>query len=243
MYESRQKEMAVRQTDKTEPTSKKDVRITKVNLLCVTALAAAITFLAICSVRVTDAQVENKSVRNDAVARAAFVEAYKVFMHPRCVNCHPAGDAPLQGEDSRPHGFFRLRRGTDGQGMFTLKCVNCHQTQNQQGLHMPPGAPYPLKDGAEDTAHRAQPRWQLPPAATPMIFEKRTAGQLCRQLLDKRKNGGLTREQLLDHINHDPLVLWGWNPGEGRSAPPLSHAEFVRKVSEWVDKGCACPSK
>ncbi len=217
------------------------MRITKINLLWVTALAAAITYLAICSVRVTDAQVGNKSVRNDAVARAAFLETYKVFMHPRCVNCHPAGDAPLQGEDSRQHGFFRLRRGADGQGVFALKCVNCHQTQNQQGLHMPPGAPYPLKDGAEDPAHRAEPRWQLPPAATPMIFEKRTAEQLCRQLLDKRKNGGLTSEQLIDHINHDPLVLWGWNPGEGRSVPPLSHEEFVRKVREWVNNGAACP--
>src|SRR5262245_10196620 len=48
--------------------------------------------------------------RNDAEARAAFTEAFKVFSHPRCVNCHPAGDAPLQGEDSRPHESIRLRR-------------------------------------------------------------------------------------------------------------------------------------
>jgi mono/diheme cytochrome c family protein len=181
--------------------------------------------------------------RDDAGARAAFLEAYKVFMHPRCVNCHPAGDAPLRGENSSPHDFLRLRRGADGQGVFAVKCGNCHQAQNQPGLHMPPGAPYPLKDGAEDQAHRNEPRWHMPPTATPMVFEKRTPGQLCTQLLDKRKNGGLTPEQLVQHVNHDPLVLWGWNPGEGRSAPPLGHAEFVRKVSEWVDKGCACPSK
>ena len=62
--------------------------------------------------------------RDYAGARAAFLEAYKVLMHPRCVNCHPAGDAPLQGEDSRPHTFFRLRRGADGHGVFTVKCVN-----------------------------------------------------------------------------------------------------------------------
>jgi hypothetical protein len=64
---------------------------------------------------------------------------------------------------------------------------------------------------------------------------------LCRQLLDKRKNGGLTPDHLVQHINHDPLVLWGWNPGEGRSAPPLSHDDFVQKVGEWIDKGRACP--
>src|SRR5262247_4222348 len=62
--------------------------------------------------------------RDDAGAPATFLEAYKVFMHPRCVNCHPAGNAPLQGEDSRPHTFFRLRRGADGHGVFTVKCVN-----------------------------------------------------------------------------------------------------------------------
>ena len=58
--------------------------------------------------------------RDDAGARAACLEAYKVLMHPRCVNCHPAGDAPLQGEDSRPHTFFRLRRGADGHGVLRV---------------------------------------------------------------------------------------------------------------------------
>lgn len=64
------------------------------------------------------------SSRDDAGARAAFLEAYKVFIHPRCVNCHPAGDAPLQGEDSCPHTSFRLRRGADGQGVFAVRCSN-----------------------------------------------------------------------------------------------------------------------
>lgn len=179
--------------------------------------------------------------QDDARARAAFSEAYKVFMHPRCVNCHPAGDAPLRGADSRAHASFRLRRGADGRGVLTLKCTNCHQSQNQLGPHMPPGAPYPLKDGAEDPSHRAEPRWHMPPATMPMVFEKRTPQQLCRQLLDKKQNGGLTPEELIDHVNHDPLVVWAWNPGEGRSTPPLSHANFVQKVKEWVHTGGACP--
>jgi hypothetical protein len=53
--------------------------------------------------------------RDDVAARTAFLEAYKVFMHPRCVNCHPVGDAPLRGEESQPHSGLRLRRGVDGQ--------------------------------------------------------------------------------------------------------------------------------
>jgi hypothetical protein len=40
---------------------------------------------------------------NPAAAARAFLEASQVFFHPRCVNCHPAGDAPLQGDNMRPH--------------------------------------------------------------------------------------------------------------------------------------------
>ena len=58
--------------------------------------------------------IVSAQTRDDAQARAAFLEAFKVFSHARCVNCHPAGDAPLQGEDSRPHLSLRLRRGVDG---------------------------------------------------------------------------------------------------------------------------------
>ncbi|HEX9129149.1 MAG TPA: hypothetical protein VF850_08315 [Gemmatimonadaceae bacterium] len=32
------------------------------------------------------------------IAREAFRAAYTVLMHPRCMNCHPAGQAPLQGK-------------------------------------------------------------------------------------------------------------------------------------------------
>jgi hypothetical protein len=184
-----------------------------------------------------DSTASSSKVRDDATAKSAFTEAYKVFMHPRCVNCHPAGDAPLRGEDSRPHTGLRLRRGADGQGIFTLKCTNCHQAQNQQGLHMPPGAPNILKDGSLDLIN---PRWHLPSARTPMIFQGRSAAQLCRQLQDPKQNGALTAEQLIHHVSSDPLVLWGWNPGEGRTTPPLSHDQFVVSIKAWLDNGGAC---
>ncbi len=176
--------------------------------------------------------------RDDTGARAAFIEAYKVFMSPRCMNCHPSGDAPLQGNESHPH-FYRVRRGEDGNGVFSMKCSNCHQATNLAGLNMPPGAPNVSKDGALDATTS---RWQLPPAKTPMIFQGRTPGQLCSQLKDPYQNGGMTRAQLIHHVSTDPLVLWGWDPGEGRTTPPMSHAAFVQKVREWVDKGCACPN-
>jgi len=177
-------------------------------------------------------------LKDDAASRAAFAVAYKVFMHPRCVNCHPVGDAPLRGEDSRQHAGLRLHRGADGRGVLTLKCTNCHQAHNQQGVNMPPGAPNVLGDGSLDFT---TPRWRLPSAETPMTFQGRTATQLCHQLQDPKQNGGLTAEQLIHHVSSDPLVLWGWNPGEGRTTPPMTHDEFVSSIRVWLEKGGACP--
>jgi hypothetical protein len=42
-------------------------------------------------------------------------------------------------------------------------------------------------------------------------------------------------------VTNDKLVLWGWEPGEGRTKPPLSHDDFARKFREWVEKGAASP--
>src|SRR5882672_8754726 len=43
----------------------------------------------------------------------AFMQVYKVLMSPRCMNCHPAGDQPLQGDDSHIH-TMSVQRGKDG---------------------------------------------------------------------------------------------------------------------------------
>jgi hypothetical protein len=36
-------------------------------------------------------------------SRAIFVEIGKLLTHPRCMNCHPAGNHPLQGADHHEH--------------------------------------------------------------------------------------------------------------------------------------------
>jgi len=218
------------------------MRIIKSREVRIMKLPAALVTVFLLSVAVTTTPQSSlakfSATRDDVGARQAFAEAYKVFTSPRCLNCHPAGDSPLKGEDSQPHAGLRLRRGPDGQGVFKLKCTNCHQAQNQQGAHTPPGAPNISKDGSLDPSN---PRWHLPPAKTPMIFQGRSAAQLCRQLKDPNQNGGMTAEQLIQHVSNDPLVLWGWDPGQGRTKPPLSHDEFVLKVKEWIEKGGACP--
>lgn len=154
---------------------------------------------------------------------AAFNEVYRVFMHPRCMNCHPAGDAPLQGDDSHIH-TQNVTRGPDGKGLYAMKCSNCHQTANTLGENMPPG----------------NPNWHLPPANMKMVFQGKTPAQLAAQFKNPKLTGK-TLQGLLHHVEEDKLVLAGWDPGEGRTRPPLSHEEFVAKFREWIEKGAVIP--
>lgn len=165
---------------------------------------------------------------NESTARpradSAFARVYPVFMHSRCVNCHPAGDAPLQGDQGLVHAQ-NVQRGPDGKGLFALKCAACHQASNTEGLHMPPG----------------NPNWHLPPADMPMVFEGRSARELAAQLKDPKLNGGKTLAQILHHVEEDGLVKGCWNPGDGRTKPPVSHADFAKAFREWVESGAALP--
>ncbi len=155
----------------------------------------------------------------------AFMSVYKVLKSSRCMNCHPSGDAPLQGDDNHIH-TMNVKRGIDGKGLYSVRCSNCHQAENTAGLHMPPG----------------NPKWGLPPANMRMVFQGRTPRQLALQLLDPKQNGGRTKAMLIDHMANDGLVGWGWHPGDGRTLPPLSRPAFVAQVRLWIAKGAYAPS-
>ena len=158
-------------------------------------------------------------------ARAAFNDAAKVFLSPRCSNCHPAGDSPRQGDASKLHDP-EVMRGTEGRGTEELQCNLCHLDKNTEGEHMPPGVP----------------DWHMPSAAQKMIFQGLTAGQICRNLKDPLKNGGRkSAKEAVEHLATDPKVLWAWSPGNGRTTPPMNHADFLKKMNEWVANGAACP--
>ena len=161
---------------------------------------------------------------DSAAAQAAFNRAWTVFVSPRCQNCHPSGDAPLQGDDSHVH-IQDVKRGPDGKGVYGMKCSTCHQAANLPGNNMPPG----------------NPKWSLPPANMKMVIQGETAGQFCRQLKDPAKNGHRSLAQIIEHVSSDELVGWGWNPGDGRTLPPLDRPEFVAAMKTWVDNGAACP--
>ena len=70
------------------------------------------------------------SIANTAERSAAiFTELGKVLTDPRCVNCHPAGDRPRQGDQGRLHQP-PVERGADGHGLPAMHCSICHQQAN-----------------------------------------------------------------------------------------------------------------
>ena len=164
--------------------------------------------------------VKIEIINKDSVESVkAFMDVYKVLTSPRCMNCHPAGDVPLQGDDNRLHNMTP-QRGSDGKGIYAMKCSNCHQPTNIAGLNTPPG----------------NPNWHLPPANMKMIFQGKTANQLAKQLVNPKTNGNKTLQQLIAHAD-DGLVKAGWDPGEGRTVPPMSYEEFKKAWITWIRIG------
>jgi hypothetical protein len=167
------------------------------------------------------------SLPKDSVGSVkAFMSVYKVLTSSRCMNCHPAGDSPLQGDDSHIH-TMNVQRGGDGRGIYSMRCSNCHQSENTPGLHAPPG----------------NAKWGLPPAEMRMVFQGRTPHQLALQILDPKQNGNRTKAQLIDHMANDDLVGWAWRPGDGRTLPPMTRAAFVSQVRLWIGKGAYAPGE
>jgi len=162
--------------------------------------------------------------KDSLVSVAAFKQVYTVLMSARCMNCHPSGNVPLQGDDSHLHTMLP-KRGIDGKGVYAMKCSNCHQPINTPGLHAPPG----------------NPNWHLPPANMKMVFQGRTPNQLAKQLVNPKTNGNKTMQQLIAHAD-DGLVLAGWKMGEGRKLPPMSHAAFKKAWITWIKNGAYAPA-
>jgi hypothetical protein len=164
-----------------------------------------------------------KMLKDSIESVKAFMKVYKVLMSPRCMNCHPAGDAPLQGDDSHMH-TMNVVRGPDGRGLYAAKCSNCHQPANVPGVHTPPG----------------NPKWQLPPSNMKMVFQGKTARQLALQIMNYDQNGHKNKQQLIEHAR-DTLVKAAWKMGEGRVPPPMTYTAFVAAWDSWVNKGGYAP--
>ena len=146
-----------------------------------------------------------------------------VVMHPRCINCHQV-ESPRQTDAKIAHQPLVVR-GADDHGAPTLPCQSCHQTTNTADGFVPGAA-----------------NWRLAPLS--MLWEGKTKAQICEQMKDPARNGGRrTGADVIEHMKADPLVLWAWTPGAGRTTPPLSHERFVKALQAWVSAGMPCPTR
>jgi hypothetical protein len=107
-------------------------------------------------------------------SQAIFGEIGKVLTHPRCMNCHPAGDHPLQGADKHEH-MPPVWRGDTGH--LATNCFECHTEKNTT-----------LHEAASYKSIPDHPRWGVAPLS--MAWEGKTLGAICRQLKDVSLNGG-----------------------------------------------------
>jgi hypothetical protein len=126
------------------------------------------------------ASVESFSSIADTAARSAtiFTELGKVLTHPRCLNCHPAGDRPRQGDMARLHQP-PVERGADGFGLPAMRCPICHLQTNFN----PAGVP-------------GDPSWHLAPRE--MGWEGKTLGEICAQIKDPARNGNRSPDALIE---------------------------------------------
>jgi hypothetical protein len=49
--------------------------------------------------------------------------------------------------------------------------------------------------------------------------------------------------QIVEHMTADKLVLWGWEPGEGRNPVSMGREEFAAKLKAWAAGGAPCPAR
>ena len=159
----------------------------------------------------------------DKRSAAIFTELGKVLTNPRCVNCHPAGDRPRQGDERRLHQP-PVARGPDGHGTGE-PCVvrSAIRTANFEPGRVP-----------------GHPEWHLAPRE--MAWEGKTLSEICAQIKDPARNGGRKVEDLVHHIGEDTLVGWAWAPGFGRTPAPGTQKEAGALVEAWVKTGAACPA-
>jgi hypothetical protein len=191
-------------------------------VVAIAASAAGLTAEAVSNTPTDSlASVESFSSISDQETRSAayFTELGKVLTSPRCLNCHPAGDRPRQGDAARPHQP-PVFRGADGFGLPALRCPICHQAANFGAV---PGNPI----------------WHLAPHE--MAWEGKTIGEICAQIKDPARNGNRALATLLEHIGEDHLVGWAWAPGPGRKPAPGTQKEAGALVAAWVESGAACP--
>ena len=159
----------------------------------------------------------------------AWDRAYEVTSHPRCANCHvgpserPMWSGPAYGK-TRAHGM-NVMAGESRIGAETIQCSTCHA----------------YREGTNDIPHAAPQvamNWQLAPIEADWFGK--SSQEICTQLRDPARNGGRTMIELAEHLNHDLILHWAWNPGGGREPAPYSLQEHIDDLLIWGVAGFPC---
>jgi hypothetical protein len=171
---------------------------------------------------------KNKVSSFDEVNTPHFDKMMQVLTHKRCVNCHPSGDRPRQGEDSHYHNFG-VQRGADNHGLPALRCESCHQHENNDFSGVP-GAP----------------EWSVAPIE--MAWEGLSRVEIAKSMMNRENNGNRSLDELVKHLTEHELVLWAWEPGidaagNAREKPPVSKEEYIKAVKAWAAAGAVIPEE
>lgn len=161
---------------------------------------------------------------------AAWARVYEVASHPRCSNCHvgvdnrPMWSGPSYGK-TRPHGM-NITGGESRIGAETVVCSTCHST-SERGNPRPHEAP------------RVGMSWQLAPVEAEWFGK--TSEEICAQLRDPERNGDRTFMEIANHLDHDLILHWAWEPGPGREPAPYDLQSHINDVLAWGVAGMPCP--
>lgn len=153
----------------------------------------------------------------------AFNKMMDVLTHQRCLNCHPSDNVPKQGEDSHPHRFGLMRTNVQD----ATNCNTCHQASNNNFSGVP---------GAPD--------WSLAPHS--MRWEGLSRIEIAQSMMDPKRNGNRSPEDIMHHLTEHELVLWAWEPGvdaagNSREIPPVSREAYIEAVKTWIELGAVIP--
>jgi len=197
----------------------------KLNTLTILLLSSLIIFL---SFTFNSDSYSRSKKSKELVLETDFDKMMAVLTHKRCVNCHPQGDRPHQGEDSHVH-YFDVQRGKDNLGTETLRCTSCHGHENNDFSGVP---------GAHE--------WSVAPKK--MAWEGLTRVEIARSMLNRKNNGNRSLNEIVKHLTEHELVLWAWDPGldaEGveREKPPVGKEEYIKAVKAWAAAGAKIPAK
>ncbi|MEM6466814.1 MAG: hypothetical protein AAF679_09960 [Pseudomonadota bacterium] len=199
-------------------------------------LTSFLVFLATPALAEVAIQPPAEGTVTEAQGLEAWARIYEVASHPRCANCHTGpSDRPMWSGPSygttRAHGM-NIQAGASRIGAETLLCQTCHTTLLEDW------APANVTPHA---APRVAMAWQLAPVEA--WWFGRSSSQICAQMRDPDLNGGRDHLALAEHLNHDLILHWAWDPGGTREPAPYSLQEHVNDILAWGVAGMPCPTE